>query len=270
RLIREEEVNEVIVTLPWIHHYKIANIMRQCERGEVRPLIVPDLFQLSLSRVDVDDLGGVPLLSVKEVSISGWNLALKRLIDLAIVLIGSILLLPLLLLIAMAIKVDSPGPVLFKQTRVGKGGHRFTLYKFRSMRQGAEGELPKLAELDEATGPLFKIRDDPRLTRVGRSLRRASLDELPQFYNILRGEMSLVGPRPALPSEVEQYQGWQRKRLEVSPGMTGLWQISGRSDLSFDEMCLLDIYYVERWSPLLDVKILFKTIPSILLGRGAY
>lgn len=270
RLIREENVNEVIVTLPWMYHRKIVSIMRQCERERVRSRIVPDLFQLSLSRMDVDDLGGVPLLSVKEVSISGWNLALRRALDLSIALIGLILLSPLLLLIAIAIKLESPGPILFKQKRVGKGGRRFTLYKFRSMRQGAEEELPELTELNEAKGPFFKIRDDPRLTRVGKLLRRTSLDELPQFCNVLRGEMSVVGPRPALSSEVERYQEWHKKRLQVSPGMTGLWQVSGRSDVTFDEMCLLDIYYVERWSLLLDVKILFKTIPALLLGRGAY
>jgi len=270
RLIREKDVDEVIITLPWMDYRKVVSIIRQCERDGVRPLIVPDLFQLSLSHVDVDDLGGVPVLSVREVSISGWNLALKRTLDLSIALVGSILLLPLFIAIAIAIKLDSPGPILFKQVRVGKGGRPFVLYKFRSMHQGAEEELSKLAELNEAEGPIFKIRNDPRLTRVGRFLRRTSLDELPQFYNVLRGEMSIVGPRPALPSEVERYQEWHKKRFKALPGMTGLWQVSGRSDLPFDEMCLLDIYYVESWSLLLDIKILFKTIPAVLLGRGAY
>ena len=138
------------------------------------------------------------------------------------------------------------------------------------MRQGAEGERHQLADRDEVVGVTFKIRDDPRCTRVGRFLRRTSLDELPQLYNVLRGEMSLVGPRPAIPSEVEQYQEWHRKRLEVSPGITGLWQVSGRSQLTFDEMCLLDIYYLENWSPLLDLKIALKTAPAVLAGTGAY
>ena len=137
-------------------------------------------------------------------------------------------------------------------------------YKFRSMRQGAEKERPQLADQDEVAGPTFKIRHDPRCTRVGRILRRASLDELPQFYNVLRGEMSLVGPRPAIPSEVDQYQEWHRRRLEISPGLTGLWQVSGRSQLTFDEMCLLDIYYLENWSALLDLKIALKTLPAAL------
>jgi len=271
RVVQEEAIDEVIITLPWMHHRKILGIMCQCERERVRARIVPDLFQLALSRVDIEDLGGIPIIGVKEISITGWNLAFKRANDLFVSLAGLILLSPLLLLISVAIKLDSPGPVLFKQVRVGKGRrHRFVCYKFRSMRQGAEGERRQLADRDEVVGPTFKIRHDPRCTRVGRLLRRTSLDELPQLYNVLRGEMSLVGPRPAIPSEVEKYQEWHRKRLEVSPGITGLWQISGRSQLTFDEMCLLDIYYLENWSPLLDLKIALKTFPAVLAGRGAY
>jgi exopolysaccharide biosynthesis polyprenyl glycosylphosphotransferase len=269
-VIQAKAIDEVIVTLPWMHRRKIMGIMRQCERERVRARIVPDLFQLALSRVDIEDLGGIPIIGVKEVAITGWNLAFKRAIDLVVSLVGSIFLSPLLLLISAAIKLDSPGPVLFKQVRVGKGGRRFVFYKFRSMRHGAEEERPQLADQDEVVGPTFKIRHDPRCTRLGRFLRRTSLDELPQLYNVLRGEMSLVGPRPAIPSEVERYQEWHRKRLEVSPGMTGLWQVSGRSQLTFDEMCLLDIYYLENWSPLLDLKIALKTAPAALAGTGAY
>jgi exopolysaccharide biosynthesis polyprenyl glycosylphosphotransferase len=270
RVVQEEAIDEVIITLPWMHHRKILGIMRQCEREQVRARIVPDLFQLALSRVDIEDLGGIPIIGVKEISITGWNLAFKRASDLVLSLAGLIFLSPLLLLISAAIKLDSSGPILFKQVRVGKGGRRFVFYKFRSMRQGAEGERPQLADRDEVVGATFKMRHDPRCTRLGRFLRRTSLDELPQLYNVLRGEMSLVGPRPALPSEVEQYQEWHRRRLEVWPGMTGLWQVSGRSQLTFDEMCLLDIYYLENWSPLLDLKIALKTIPAVLAGKGAY
>ncbi len=270
RVVQEEAIDEVIITLPWMYHRKILGIMRQCERERVRARIVPDLFQLALSRVDIEDLGGIPIIGVKEVSITGWNLAFKRISDIAFSLIGLILFSPLMLLIALAIKLDSPGPVLFKQIRVGKGGQKFVFYKFRSMHQGAEEEQPKLTDLDEVVGPTFKIRNDPRCTRVGKILRRTSLDELPQLYNVLRGEMSLVGPRPALPSEVEQYKEWHRRRLEISPGITGLWQVSGRSELTFDEMCLLDIYYLENWSPLLDLKIALKTIPAVIIGTGAY
>ncbi len=270
RVVQEQAIDEVIITLPWMHHRKILGIMRQCERERVRARIVPDLFQLALSRVDIEDLGGIPIIGVKEVAIKGWNLAFKRASDIVISLAGSILLSPLLLLISVAIKLDSPGPVLFKQIRVGKNGSRFVCYKFRSMRQGADKERPQLADQDEVAGPTFKMRSDPRCTRVGRILRRTSLDELPQIYNVLRGEMSLVGPRPAIPSEVEQYQEWHRRRLEISPGLTGLWQVSGRSQLTFDEMCLLDIYYLENWSPLMDLKIGLKTLPAVLAGRGAY
>jgi len=270
RVVQEETIDEVIITLPWMYHRKILGIMRQCEREQVRARIVPDLFQLALSQVDIEDLGGIPIIGVKEVSITGWNLAFKRACDLAVSLVGLILLSPLMLLISVAIRLESPGPVLFKQVRVGKGGRRFVCYKFRSMRQGAEEERPQLADRDEAVGPIFKIRHDPRCTRLGRFLRRTSMDEFPQLYNVLRGEMSLVGPRPAIPAEVEQYQEWHRRRLEASPGMTGLWQVSGRSQLTFDEMCLLDIYYLENWSPLLDLKIALKTAPAVLSGRGAY
>ena len=173
-------------------------------------------------------------------------------------------------LIALAIKHDSPGPVYYHARRMGKNGKPFTMLKFRSMHVGAEEEQEALRSRNEADGPLFKIRDDPRSTRVGRIIRRASLDELPQFVNILRGQMSLVGPRPPLASEVAKYEGWQRKRLVVKPGLTGLWQVSGRSDLSFDEMCLLDIYYIENWSLWMDVRILLRTVPQFLLGKGAY
>jgi lipopolysaccharide/colanic/teichoic acid biosynthesis glycosyltransferase len=173
-------------------------------------------------------------------------------------------------LIVLAIKLDSPGPVLFRQTRVGKGGKPFILYKFRSMAIGAEEQKDLLRDLNEADGPIFKIKADPRRTRMGRWLRRLSLDELPQFYNVLRGDMSIIGPRPPLPEEVAEYQPWHMRRLEIAPGITGLWQVSGRSELPFDEMALLDIYYVEQWSPALDLKILLRTIPTVLFGDGAY
>lgn len=269
-IIKNHNVDTVIITLPWLYHRKILAIMSQCERLRVGVKIVPDLFQISLSQVDIDDLGGIPLIGTKSVSIKGWNLALKRALDVLLSSLLLVLLSPLMLLIAVLIKLDSPGPVIFKQTRIGRGGRPFTVYKFRSMHQGAELERDAVANLNEATGPLFKIRDDPRRTLLGKFLRRSSLDELPQLYNVLKGEMSLVGPRPALPCEVEQYQEWHKKRLETWPGMTGLWQVSGRSNLSFDEMVLLDIYYVENWSLWLDLKIALRTIPTILLGTGAY
>jgi exopolysaccharide biosynthesis polyprenyl glycosylphosphotransferase len=177
---------------------------------------------------------------------------------------------PLLLIIGLAIKLDSPGPVLFKQVRVGDKNRQFYIYKFRTMRQGAENELEDLIDQNEADGPIFKIRDDPRVTRMGRFLRQTSLDELPQIWNVLKGDMSLVGPRPPIPAEVAQYKSWHKQRLTVPGGITGLWQVSGRSELTFDEMVLLDLYYIENWSPLLDLSILLRTIPKVLTRDGAY
>lgn len=269
-ILDEERPDEVIITLPWMYHRKIMGIVRECERRDVRPRIVPDLFQMSLTQVNVEDLGGVPLIGVRAISISKGALLVKRAVDILGAVVGLTLGAPLLALIALAVRLDSPGPVIFRQTRVGLRGRRFEMYKFRSMHVGAEEQQDMLADLNEADGPIFKIRDDPRLTRVGRILRRLSLDELPQLVNVLRGEMSLVGPRPPVPAEVEKYQEWHKKRLEAPPGMTGLWQVSGRSRLSFDEMVLLDIYYIENWSLWLDFKILMRTIPKVLLGEGAY
>ncbi|MBU0702636.1 MAG: undecaprenyl-phosphate glucose phosphotransferase [Chloroflexi bacterium] len=270
RLIEAESVDEVVVTLPWMYHRKIMSIVRECERRQVSARIVPDLFQMSLSRVDVNDLGGVPLIGVREVGFGREALLIKRGVD----VVGAVTMLmlgaPLLGLIALAIRLGSPGPIVFRQTRVGAGGKRFEMFKFRSMREGAEAELEHLLDLNEADGQVFKIRDDPRLTRVGRFLRRTSLDELPQLWNVLRGEMSLVGPRPPVPAEVSRYKRWHKRRLDVRPGMTGLWQVSGRSLLSFDETVLLDIYYIENWSLWLDFKILLRTIPTVLFGEGAY
>jgi len=269
-VIKDHNIEDVIITLPWMYHHKIMGIVRECERSRIRTHIVPDLFQLSLSKVDVEDVDGIPLIGVREVGFSRGALVVKRVID----VIGSIALLtvgaPILGLIGLAIVLDSPGPVLFRQTRVGIGGTPFEMYKFRSMRKGAERELENLLEFNEASGPIFKMKDDPRVTKVGRFLRRTSLDELPQLLNVLRGEMSLVGPRPPIPAEVEGYLPWHRKRLDVRPGMTGLWQVSGRSLLSFDDQVLLDIYYIENWSLWLDFKILLRTIPQILAGDGAY
>jgi len=239
RLIEEEVVDEVIITLPWMYHRKIMGIVRECERRQVSARIVPDLFQMSLSQVDVDDLGGVPLIGVREVGFGRGALLVRRGVDVVGAVVGLVLSAPLLALIALAIRLDSPGPILFHQTRVGAGGKLFEIYKFRSMREGAEAELEQVRHLNEADGALFKIHDDPRRTRVGRFLRRTSLDELPQLWNILRGEMSLVGPRPPLPDEVSRYMEWHKRRLEVRPGMTGLSQVGGRSLLSFDEVVLL-------------------------------
>ncbi len=270
KILDEHAVSEVMITLPWQYHRRILRLVAECDRAQVKARVVPDLFQISLNRVDLQQINGIPLIGFREISIKGWNLAMKRAIDIAVSATALVVLAPLMGLIALAIKLDSRGPIFFRQTRIGKHGEPFTMYKFRSMVEGAEEMLPDLLEHNEATGPLFKIKNDPRRTRVGNIIRRTSLDELPQLYNVLRGEMSLVGPRPALPREVEAYQEWHKKRLEVVPGITGLWQVSGRSELTFEDMILLDIYYAENWSLWLDLSILLRTIPKVLLGEGAY
>lgn len=270
RLVKELAIDEVIVTLPWMYHRKIVSIISQCEREKVGVRIVPDMFQMTLSHLDTEDLGGIPMIGVREISIGRSELLVKRVADIIVSLLGLIMLFPFFLLLAVLIRLDSPGPVVFRQIRVGKDEHLFPCYKFRSMRQGADEEKQLLQDRNEVDGPTFKIRDDPRITAVGRFLRRTSLDELPQLLNVFFGHMSLVGPRPAIPSEVQRYQPWHRKRLDVSPGMTGLWQVSGRSALTFDEMVLLDLYYIENWSPLLDLQIMLRTIPQVFLGDGAY
>jgi lipopolysaccharide/colanic/teichoic acid biosynthesis glycosyltransferase len=194
----------------------------------------------------------------------------KRLLDAALATAGLVLLLPLLPAIVLLIKLDSPGAILFRQKRVGQGGRLFTCYKFRSMVDNAESLKPKLALYNEATGPAFKIRDDPRITAIGAFLRRSSLDEVPQLLNVLRGDMSIVGPRPQIPSEVELYEPWHRRRLEVKPGITCLWQISGRSQIGFDTWMQLDLEYVRTRSLRTDLGILLGTLPAVIARKGAY
>jgi exopolysaccharide biosynthesis polyprenyl glycosylphosphotransferase len=269
-LVKSLTIDEVIITLPWMYHRKIVSIVAQCEREKTRVRIVPDIFQMTLSHLDTQDLGGIPMIGVRDISISSSQMLIKRVMDVAVSAVGLVLLLPFLLLIALVIRLDSPGSVIFKQIRVGKDERLFAFYKFRSMREGADEEKAELLAQNEAVGAFFKMRKDPRTTKVGRFLRRTSLDELPQLVNVLLGHMSLVGPRPAPPSEVQRYQLWHKRRLEVAPGITGLWQVSGRSELTFDEMVLLDLYYIENWSPVLDVQILLRTVPKVIVGEGAF
>lgn len=269
-ILDHELIDEVIITLPWLNHQSILNIVQQCEARGVRAHIVPDLFQMTLTTVNVDELGGIPLIGTRTPSLSRTNALAKRVFDLALGIPLMLIALPFMAVIALLVKLNSPGPALFMQTRIGMTGRPFLFLKFRSMYIGADSDLAVLHDLNEASGPLFKIKADPRRTLTGRFLRRTSMDELPQLFNVLRGEMSLVGPRPPLPSEVSQYEDWHKQRLVARPGLTGLWQVSGRSDLSFDEQVLLDIYYLENWSLLLDIKILFRTVPIVLFGRGAY
>jgi exopolysaccharide biosynthesis polyprenyl glycosylphosphotransferase len=269
-VVDASDISEVIIALPTAAHQKVWDVVNRCQEQNVRYRVVPDLFEMSLSRLDVDDIAGIPLIGFRESAIAGPNLVLKRALDIALSLLICILSLPLWILVPIAIKLDSRGPVLFRQIRVGRDGRHFTFFKFRSMRQGADTEWQDLRALNEVDGPILKIRKDPRLTRIGKILRRTSMDELPQVLNVLRGDMSLVGPRPPLPAEVIQYEPWQLKRLSVAGGMTGLWQVSGRSHLNFEEMVMMDLYYIENWSLGLDLKILLRTVPAILKGTGSF
>jgi exopolysaccharide biosynthesis polyprenyl glycosylphosphotransferase len=271
RLLEQQpQLHTVFVALPGRMHWQTSQILRMCQQHGVKAQAVPDLLQLSLNRVEFSNMAGIPMLGAREVGITPLRRGLKRAIDLGLVALFGIPALLIMGLIAMAIRLDSPGPIFYSGDRVGRDGRLFKMFKFRSMIVGAEQQKGLLQELNEADGPVFKIRNDPRQTRVGRFLRRSSFDELPQLWNVLRGQMSLVGPRPPLPEEVAVYKPWHRQRLSVIGGMTGLWQVSGRSDLTFDELCLLDIYYIENWSLALDLRILLQTIPHSLFGRGAY
>ncbi|MGH2535194.1 MAG: sugar transferase [Thermomicrobiales bacterium] len=271
-LVASRDIDEVIIALPGDAHERVLAIIDQCRQRSVTFKVVPDLLQLSLDRVDLGEVSGVPLIGLKDASIRGANYAVKRAID---IVIASIVLLTMslpMLSIAWRIRRESPGPVLFRQQRIGRNGVPFTLLKFRCMVENADQQRAEVmtAYGEEMDPRLFKLQDDPRLTKLGRKLRRWSLDELPQFINVLRGDMSVVGPRPQLPEEVADYDDWHRQRLLVTPGLTGLWQINGRSTLTFEEMVRLDLYYAEHWSPWLDLKIVLRTAPAVVTGRGAY
>jgi exopolysaccharide biosynthesis polyprenyl glycosylphosphotransferase len=270
RVIRAYRIGEVIIALPSAEGRQIARAINLCERLGITFRLVPDMDSLSLARVDLETVGGIPLFALRRATASQWQRAVKRLLDIiiaaAVLLLGS----PLWLALTVIIRLDSPGPAIFRQLRIGQLGRPFISYKFRSMIVGADTRRPDLAAENLGGRGLFKLKRDPRCTRVGRWLRRLSLDEIPQLWNVLRGEMSLVGPRPPLPDEVASYEEWEKRRLDVPPGLTGLWQVRGRSDISFDEMVLMDLYYAENWSLRLDAEILLKTIPVVIFRRGAY
>ena len=269
-VLNTHKLDEIIMTNPSLSRRNIARLIMQCDAYEVKFRFVPDLFEIITNPVGFDDLVGIPVIRLKEVTLKGYKFLIKRVMDIILSFIFIIISSPIMLLTALFIRLDSPGPVFFKQNRVGKNNRNFNMYKFRSMVANAEDIKESLSSMNEATGPIFKIKNDPRTTKFGKLIRRFSLDELPQFFNIFVGDMSLVGPRPPVPLEVDKYNIWHKKRLDVIPGLTGLWQISGRSELSFDEMVKLDLYYIENWSIFLDIKILLKTIPVLFTSRGAY
>jgi exopolysaccharide biosynthesis polyprenyl glycosylphosphotransferase len=270
RVIEQMKVTRVIVAFSRARHPEVLNVVRTCADYGVKVNIVPRLFEVVSTRAGVDDVEGIPLLDVGPVELGRFNMFVKRVFDLTI---GTVMLLlgaPLLLATALAIKLDSRGPVFFRQERMGRGGRVFRIYKFRSMYAGAELQRRELEAQNEYSGPMFKMKVDPRVTRVGSYIRRWSLDELPQLLNVMTGDMSLVGPRPLWVEEARQCRGWTRKRLDITPGITGLWQVLGRNSIPFDEMVKLDYMYVTGWSLSWDVKLLLETVPAVLAKRGAY
>ena len=247
----------------------LDDVLTICKEQGVKTRVAADFFPVKVSRVSMEFLENVPIITFSATPDHAFALLVKRLMD----ILGSALALvvssPLMLILAVLVKFTSKGPVIYRQVRCGLYGRKFVLYKFRSMCEGAEDVLWEIKHLNEMDGPVFKMRNDPRVTPLGRILRKTSLDEWPQFWNVLKGDMSLVGPRAPLPEEVKEYTRWQRRRLSVKPGITCLWQVSGRNEIDFQEWMKLDLFYIDNWSLLLDLKILLRTFPVVLLGKGS-
>lgn len=269
-VLKAHVIDEVVLAVPRAMIPDVDRIAHACEEEGVKLRMMADVFDVHVARMKLVDLGGLPLLTLEPVAQEEWKVLLKRVIDLAISVAALPVLLPVMGAAALAIKLDSPGPVLFIQQRIGLNKRRFPMYKFRTMVQDAEKLMAQIEHLNEAEGPIFKITNDPRITRVGKFLRSTSLDELPQILNVIKGEMSLVGPRPMSIRDVDLFdKGIQRKRFSVKPGITCLWQVSGRSQLPFTKWLELDLQYIENWSIGLDIRILLKTIPVVLKRTGA-
>jgi exopolysaccharide biosynthesis polyprenyl glycosylphosphotransferase len=262
-------IDELILLAEGDSLNEFTQIFLMCEELGVTARVILNFFPHSIARMELHQFEGFPLLSFSTTPTNEALLLIRRILDVALAAFLLVVTLPLSLLTALLIKLSSPGPVLFKQERCGLNGRPFVMYKFRSMVDNAEQLRFELDALNEMDGPVFKSSRDPRITLIGKIIRRFSIDELPQLYNVLRGNMSLVGPRPPLPQEVARYERWQRRRLSMKPGITCLWQISGRNGVSFDDWMKLDLTYIDNWSLLLDLKILLKTVPVVLLGRGA-
>ncbi len=269
-LLENIVLDQVVFAVPGERFSRVQDSARLCEEQGIEVHVCIDVHTGGIARLTIGDVAGVPALCFSTAPQDELLLAAKRAFDVAVSGAVLLLLAPLLAAVALAIWLDSPGPVLFRQRRVGLNGREFWLYKFRSMHRDAEARLQELVARNEASGPVFKMRNDPRATRVGRFIRKTSLDEFPQFWNVLRGEMSIVGPRPPLPEEVRQYKRWQRRRLSVRPGITCEWQVSGRSNVDFDRWIALDLHYIDNWSLWNDIRICARTIPAVLLARGAH
>lgn len=269
-IIHHNVLDEVVCVVPRSWLERLERLVRVCETEGVKISISLDLFDLTIARSRQTDFDGLPLLTLGSAPDAPGRLIAKRLIDVALSSAALLALSPVFALIALLIRSTGPGTLFFRQVRCGLNGRRFTMYKFRTMVPEAEQQLDTLLARNEMQGPVFKLADDPRVTPLGRWLRKLSLDELPQLWNVLRGDMSLVGPRPPLPSEVAQYDAWQRRKLSMRPGVTCLWQISGRNNITdFNDWVKLDLKYIDSWSLLLDWKILLKTVPAVVVGVGA-
>lgn len=270
-ILARNVVDEIIICLPIKTYYdRMRSITQAAEEQGITVRIYSDLFDLKLSRATSDELGDTPILSIHSNRLTDWQSFLKGSLDFVGGLVLLILLAPLMAVIAIAIKLTSPGPVFFIQDRVGLNKRRFKMFKFRTMVVDAPEKQKELEMLNEANGPVFKIKEDPRVTPLGKWLRKTSLDELPQLLNILLGDLSLVGPRPLPERDFQKFdKSWFNRRFSVKPGITCIWQISGRSETSFDKWILQDLEYIDKWSIGLDLKILFKTVPSVLRGTGA-
>jgi exopolysaccharide biosynthesis polyprenyl glycosylphosphotransferase len=269
-ILGQERVEEVVIADPDFPQDLALDLVERCHQRGITVHVAPSTMEILLDRAEFVPGESVPLFTLRPPVFEGLAFAVKRSFDLIVSGLLLLLLSPVLLAIAVAVRLSSHGPVIYRSIRPGMAGRPFDCFKFRTMLADAEGSQADLEELNESTGALFKIRDDPRLTRVGRILRRFSLDELPQLANVIRGEMSLVGPRPLPMRDFERLEEWHKKRYLVLPGITGLWQISGRSELDFDDLVRLDFLYLERWSIFLDMSILLKTIPAVFSRRGAF
>jgi exopolysaccharide biosynthesis polyprenyl glycosylphosphotransferase len=267
-VIRTHNVTRVVLAFSRRTHEELLEVIRGAGLRHIHLSIVPRYFEIITANVGVADVEGIAILELPEAELSRLARWIKRTFDLVLTLAGLLLLLPLFLTIALLIKLDSRGPVFFRQPRMGRAEKGFGIYKFRTMVEGAESLRSSLLHENESSGPLFKIREDPRVTRVGRILRAMSLDELPQLLNVVRGEMSLVGPRPFVVHEDAFIGGWARRRLDLTPGITGLWQVLGRNDIGYDEMVKLDYLYVTNWSLWWDMKLLLRTVPIVFGRRG--
>jgi exopolysaccharide biosynthesis polyprenyl glycosylphosphotransferase len=270
KIFHREAVDEVVFLVPRSRLNALQGAIDDCETEGVVVTVAVDLFDTKLARSSVTELDGLPLLHFQTTRAKEWELLVKRLFDFTASGLGLIVLSPLFLVMAVLIKVTSKGPVFFRQDRLGLAGRRFTLYKFRTMRQGAHAVLSDVTDLDSMTSPEFKQKKTTWITPIGRFMRKFSIDELPQLINVFVGHMSIVGPRPTVPDEVEKYKDWQRRRFSMKPGITCLWQVNGRNNIAFEEWMKLDLEYLDKWSLWLDAKILLKTVPVVLFGIGAY